>query len=110
MPLVVAQPAWSTFSFTVTGTPCSGPSRSPRATAASARSAAWRAWLARSTVTAFSVGLTSASRARHASTASRDEISRRAIACAIRVASQRQISSAMNSDWPPPHAAATGAV
>src|SRR4051794_26862258 len=25
-PLVVAQPAWSTFSLMVTGTPCSGPS------------------------------------------------------------------------------------
>ena len=99
IPLVVAQPAWSMFSFTVTGTPCSGPSASPRATAASARSAASRALADRSTVTAFSRGLTAAIRARLASTASRDEISRRAIAAATRVASHRQISSVIREAY-----------
>ena len=96
-PLVVAQPAWSMFSLTVTGTPWSGPSASPRATAASARSAASSACAARFTVTAFRRGFTAAMRARHASTASRDEISRRAMAPAIRVASHRQMSSAISA-------------
>ena len=61
-PLGVVTPSWSTFSLIVTGTPCSGPSASPRRTAVSARSAAARASSASSTVTAFSAGLTAASR------------------------------------------------
>ena len=95
-PFVVAQPAWSMFSLIVTGTPCSAPRASPRATAASARSAAAPAAAPRSTVTAFSRGLTAAIRSRHDDTASLDEISRRAIAPAMRVASHRQISSVMS--------------
>src|ERR1022692_4192286 len=77
----------------LTGTPCSGPSTSPRATAASARSAASRALSDRSTVTAFSLVLTAAIRPRHDSSASRAEMSRRRIPAATRLALQRQISS-----------------
>ena len=43
IPLVVARPLVSTFTLTVTGTPCSGPSVLPSATAASAACAAVRA-------------------------------------------------------------------
>src|SRR5215467_12005181 len=92
-PLVVAQPSWSTFSLIVTGTPCSAPSASPFATARSARFAASRAVSDRSTVTALSLGLTSAMRPIHASTASRAEMSRLRIAAAMRVALQRQMGS-----------------
>ena len=96
-PLVVAHPAWSTFSLMATGTPCSGPSASPRATAASARSAAASASCPRSTVTAFRRGLTPSMRARQAETASREEIARARIASAMRVASHLQTVSLRGS-------------
>jgi hypothetical protein len=93
--LVVAAPAWSTFSLIVTGTPCSGGSASPRATARSAWSASFSACADRSTVTALIAPFTACMRPTHDATASREEISRRAIASAIRAAVQRQIPSAM---------------
>ncbi len=61
-------------SFTVIGTPCSGPTASPRAIAASARSASPSAASKRVATTAFSAGFTRSMRAMHAATSSRDEM------------------------------------
>jgi len=76
---VVGVSARSMFSFTVNGTPWSGPNRSPALTAASARSAAARASVSSRRTTALSRGLTSSMRARCASTTSRLDTSRLAI-------------------------------
>src|SRR2546422_269258 len=94
-PLGVATPSWSMFSLIVTGTPCRGPTASPRRTASSARSAAARAWSASSTVTAFRAGLTAASRSSTARVASWLEVRRVRIAPARSTASQRHRSRSM---------------
>ena len=64
-PQVVAEPATSMFSLTVNGTPASGPSGPPAATARSTAAAAARASSASVTVTALRSGLTSSMRARY---------------------------------------------
>src|SRR5688572_9094033 len=87
------------FSLIVTGTPCSGPSGSPRRRAPSARSAAARAASASTTVTAFSLGLTASSRARTDRVASRLEIFPVRMPLARGPASQRQRS--VSIDAPP---------
>ncbi len=69
-PLVVGVPARSMFSFTVNGTPWSGPSASPAETARSAATAASPAPSASTRVTALRCGFTSAMRVRWASTTS----------------------------------------
>jgi hypothetical protein len=94
-PLVVASPCWSVLTFTVTGTPCSGPSASPRACAASALSAAASAVSSSTRTTALSFGLTAWSRARQASVASRAEARPSRISRARSVASSCQSSLAM---------------
>jgi hypothetical protein len=63
-PQVVAEPATSMFSLMVNGTPASGPSDAPAATARSTAAAAARASSASVTVTALMAGLTSSMRAR----------------------------------------------
>ena len=69
MPAAQATPAVSMTSSTMNGMPCSGPSRSPRAMASSA-ARAWARAASHSSTTALSGGLTSAIRARWASTTS----------------------------------------
>ncbi len=83
-PNVVAVPATGVVSFTVNGTPASGPSASPAARRRSMRAASARACSAISCVTAFTCGLTSAIRSRWLSTSSPAETSARrtASACA----------------------------
>ena len=72
-PQVVRSPAVLMMSFTDTGTPCSAPSTSPRATAASACCAAFIA-LSRSTVMkAFRVGCVSSMRRRTSAVTSADD-------------------------------------
>ena len=66
-PAVVATPRWSTRSFNDTGTPCSGPRWRPAAISWSALRAAASASPAVMVMKAFSVGLSSAMRARHSS-------------------------------------------
>src|SRR4051812_34781445 len=85
-PLVVARPATSTFIFSVTGTPCSGPKSSPRPAAASAPSAAASASSAIRSTIAFSFGLTLCTRSSALCVASRAEMSRSRIARASSVA------------------------
>ena len=68
---MVGVPATSMFSLTVNGTPCSGPSRAPSATARSAASAAARAWSASRRTMALRRGLTASMRSRCAWTTSR---------------------------------------
>ncbi len=89
-PHVVAEPATSTFSLTVNGTPCSGPRGAPSARRRSAASASARAWSASVTRSAFTLGFTSSMRARWASTTSRLEISPSRIRAASSVAPRRQ--------------------
>ena len=72
-PLSVGNPAWSTLTLVVTGTPCSGGRAWPRARAASAVSAAARASGSSTRTTALIVGLTACRRFRTESTASRAE-------------------------------------
>ena len=78
--------------FSVTGTPCRGPSRPPFFTASSARSAACSASSAIRSTMALMRGLTASMRARQLATASREEISRARIARARSAAPQRQRS------------------
>ena len=99
-PLVVAYPAWSVLTFTVTGTPASTPGSSPRATASSTRSAWASTSAGRCSTTAFNRGLTSSSRTRAASAASRAETSRPRMRAASAVARKRQ-SSVMPCGQPP---------
>ena len=70
-PCVVGVPARSMFSLTVHGTPCSGPSGDPSATARSAASAAARASSSSRRTIALRWGLTASTRARCASSTSR---------------------------------------
>ena len=72
-PPVEIIPAVSSESLIVIGTPWSGPTGSPRATAASARLASARAASARSCTTAFSAGFTASILARQASTTSPED-------------------------------------
>ena len=91
-PQVVGRPAMSMFSFTVKGTPCSGPTVSPAASFWSALTAAARASSASTRTTAFSAGFTASMRARWASTTSAELSCRRAMRCASSVAGSCQIS------------------
>ena len=75
----MGSPATSIMSFTVKGTPCSGPSAASPPTAASAALASARAASARTTVKALTWGCTAATRAKMASTSSTGEIWRAAI-------------------------------
>ena len=70
-PLVVGRPAWSTLTLVVIGTPCSGPTGWPSATARSAASAAARAASACTDTMALTPGFTASIRARQDSVASR---------------------------------------
>ena len=72
-PPVVITPAVSSESLMVIGTPWSGPTGSPRATASSARRASALASSARSCTTAFSAGCTASILVRQASTTSTDD-------------------------------------
>ncbi|EWS52603.1 hypothetical protein X551_04608 [Methylibium sp. T29] len=97
-PQGVGRPAMSMFSFTVIGTPCSGPSAAPAATWRSAATAAARASSASRRTTALTRGLTASMRARWASITSTQDTSRRAIS----VASSRALccqSACMGSAW-----------
>ena len=91
-PKVVRMPFVHVRSLWATGSPCSGPSVSPRATAASAASAPRRASSGSSVTMALTAGLTSSMRARWASITSTAEISRAAIARARSVAGRKQRS------------------
>ena len=91
-PKVVRMPFVHVRSLWATGSPCNGPSVSPRATAASAASAPRRASSGSSVTMALTAGLTSSMRARCASITSTAEISRDAIARARSVAGRKQRS------------------
>ena len=91
-PKVVRIPFVQVRSLCATGSPCSGPSASPRATAASAASASRRAASGSSVTMALTAGLTSSMRARCASSTSTAEISRAAIARASSAAVRKQRS------------------
>jgi hypothetical protein len=69
-PLVVAKPSWSILTFTVTGTPASGPGSSPRPIAASMADACARTSAGLWSTTALILGLTASSRASAAVAAS----------------------------------------
>src|SRR5437763_14461334 len=100
MPFVVAWPRWSVLTLTVTGTPCSGPSGSPRRTCSSASPAAASAWSPSVSTTALMRGLTAARRSSAAETASRAEIARVRIACARSAASHCQSCPCIESLFP----------
>ncbi len=99
-PWVVGLPVQSTFSFTVKGTPCNGPSGSPAARRRSASPAAIVASSTRTRVTAFTAGLTASIRARCASTTSRLDTSPAAMRAARWAAPCCQSSAAMVSPVP----------
>src|SRR3954447_10440895 len=100
-PSVVAVPATSMFSLTVTGTPCSGPSTAPDDRARSASSAAASASSASTTRTALSSPLRAAMRARCASTTSRLDACPSLIARARAPAPCSMRSMAANVRTPP---------
>src|SRR5262249_6469848 len=83
------------------GTPCSGPRQSPRSASASAASASWRARSAQTVTTAFSAGFTRSTRARHASTSSRDDARRSRSALASATADAEQASRSATGDEAP---------
>jgi hypothetical protein len=91
-PLSVGQPAWSVLTLVVTGTPCSGPSASPRACTASAAAAAANASSSRMRTTALIAGFTACSRARQDWVASQLEARPSRISLASSVASRRHRS------------------
>ena len=91
-PNVVRTPSVLTRSFTLSGTPASGPTASPRPTRASMVSASARARSAQIVTNAFSIGSVASIRASTASVASRAETSRRAMAAASSVAGMKQSS------------------
>ena len=82
-PNVVRQPATSWVSLNACGSPCSGPTGSPRASRSSASAAPARARSSSSDTTALTSGFTCAIRARCSSSSSRAEISLPATAAAI---------------------------
>src|SRR5215831_14309005 len=71
LPSVVANPAWSMFILTVTGTPARGPGSFPRANRSSTRSACSRTRSGRQSTIAVICGLTESSRCCAASATSR---------------------------------------
>ena len=93
-PRWVRTPAVSIESFTVKGTPCSGPSSLPAMTAASASRAAASAPSARVTM-ALTLGSTAAMRSRWACTTSTGETWRVRISAARPVASEKTMSVVM---------------
>ena len=93
-PFGVGTPATSTFCFTVTGTPWSGPRLSPRRNASSASRARARAASKQGYTMAFSAGLHDSTRARIASIASRAVHTRRFNASARLVALHCQMGPA----------------
>ena len=82
-PWVVGHPATSMFSFTVIGTPCSGPSCAPSTTARSAASAAFTASSPSRATIALSSPFTVSMRSTSASSTARLVVSRLRIAAAI---------------------------
>nr|BFE78357.1 hypothetical protein GCM10020093_009580 [Planobispora longispora] len=76
IPWLIRRPFCGVLSLVETGTPCSGPSASPAATASSARRASARASSGRTSTRAFNMGLTSSILLRQDSTTSTAEISR----------------------------------
>lgn len=96
-PLSVGEPAMSTFTLIVIGTPWSAPTGSPRASAWSAAVASARADSCSGRTTALIAGLTASSRASAASIASRQEALRSRMRAASATASSRQSSEAMRA-------------
>ena len=88
LPSVVANPAWSMFILTVTGTPARGPGSFPRANRLSTRSACSRTRSGRQSTIAVIRGLTESSRCNAASATSRADtlrvLTRRATSLADR--------------------------
>src|SRR5580700_6406210 len=88
LPSVVANPAWSMFILTVTGTPARGPGSFPRANRLSTRSACSRTRFGRQSTIAVIRGLTESSRCSAASATSRADtlrvLTRRATSLAER--------------------------
>ena len=91
-PNVVRMPLVGTRSLWATGSPCSGPTRSPRASAASAFTARSRASSGTSVTMALRVGLTRSIAASWASITSRAETCRSAISRASVVAGRKHRS------------------
>ena len=98
-PQVVGRPATLNDSFTVIGTPCSGPQSSPRASAASACCARWRARSVSSTGSALMALPSRAMRARVASSSSSADSDLRRMRRASSVAGKK-IRSSMFISWP----------
>src|SRR5574343_1057525 len=94
-PSVVGSPFTSMLILMVTGTPCSAPSVSPRACAASAASAACSAESAVTVASALTCGLATAMRPSTLSVAARAVVSRRAMRAASSVALSCQSSVVM---------------
>ena len=92
MPSVVAWPWVSTLTLIVTGTPCKGPTASPRDNAASAASALRRASSCITSASAFRRGLTASMRASTLAVASRQLSCRLSTRAASSVALRRQAS------------------
>ena len=92
-PRVVRWPLVGVKSLKATGSPCSGPSGSPRITAASASRAWARASSGKTKQKAFSTGCTASIRASEASTRSTGETSRRRTrrACSVAGRAQRPV-------------------
>src|SRR6185369_3463085 len=96
-PLVVAKPCWSILTFTVTGTPPSGPASSPRPMAASTAEACASTSSGLWSTTALILGLTASSRASAAVAASLDETFFALISAAISAADRRHRFCMQNS-------------
>src|SRR6185369_16904003 len=96
-PLVVAKPSWSILTFTVTGTPPSGPASSPRAMAASTAAACVSTSSGLWSTTALILGLTASSRASAAVAASFAETFFDLTSEAISAADRRHRSCMQNS-------------
>jgi hypothetical protein len=100
-PFVVAKPSWSMLTFTVTGTPASGPGSSPRPIAASMAEACASTSAGRWSTTALILGLTASSRASAEVAASFAETFFDLIREAISAADRRHRSCMQNSvRWP----------
>src|SRR5689334_15332036 len=96
-PLVVAKPSWSILTFTVTGTPPSGPASSPRPMAASTAAACASTSSGLWSTTALILGLTASSRASAAVAASFAETFFDLTSEAISAADRRHRSCMQNS-------------
>src|SRR5258706_3231545 len=101
MPHVVGTPAMLKLSFSVTGTPCRGPTAAPRASAASACFACSMARSCSSTTTALSGGLFFAMRWKRCVVSSADEIlflrMASAAASAVPKSASKDASAAVNT-------------